>query len=126
MQNDYLDTQILLPEDNLKILPGTTVSGQINFIPKLDLTVARLGFQVIMQLDGKLIQNSKNITHVIFLKNKKLRKDNLYAYDIKFNIFFPSSYSGKNANIIFKVETLVELNTRSYLHIRNEYLRKHK
>lgn len=124
MQNDYLDTQIILNDDDLRVLPDTEISGQIIFTPKINLAVAELGYQVILELSGNI--KSKNIIlhSQIFFRNKQLKKGKNYNYNINFKVSQPCSYTGRNVSITWKVASTIELNTRSYLQLRNDYLEK--
>ena len=124
MQNDYLDTQILFHQDDHVFFPGANISGQIIFTPKIDLKIQEIGYQVVMIVKGHIIPSSKTYTQQIFLRNKTLKKGQNYNYNFRFIVPEQSTYDGKNIDITWEIESIANLQTDSYLKVRNDYLKR--
>ena len=126
MQNDYLDTQILFHEDDHQNSSKLSISGKINFTPKIDLSVEELGYQVVLIAKNIYLSRDISLQKKIFFRNKVLKSGENYSYDIEFTPNFTSHFNSKNLKLESSIQTIVNLQTSSYLEIRNDYLEKKK
>lgn len=53
MQNDYLDTQILLHEEELQTSLRTTISGKLTFTAKIDFSIEEPDYQAVIIAKNK-------------------------------------------------------------------------
>ncbi|MFK8004792.1 MAG: hypothetical protein AB8H03_00410 [Saprospiraceae bacterium] len=125
MQNDYLDTQILFHEDDLQNSLGT-ISGQLIFTPKIDLNVEELGYQVVLIAKNIYLSRDISLQQKILFRNKTMKKGKDYSYDFELTPIFSFPFNSKNLEIEPSIQTIVNLQTSSYLAIRNDYLEKKK
>ncbi|MFK7773711.1 MAG: hypothetical protein AB8F94_16290 [Saprospiraceae bacterium] len=126
MRNGYLDTQILLNKDDLQVSLGKSISGQIIFIPKIDLSVQELGYRTIIVTTNKHFAREIPLHKEVFFRNKKMKKGSTYKYDITFEPDFPSTLISEDLEIDCYVQSIVNLQTDSYLQVRNDFLNKKK
>jgi len=124
MPSDYLNTQILLYEDDFQKSSGTTISGKIIYSPKIDLSVEELGYQLIIIAKNKYRTNEIPVSKEIFFRNKILKKGKDYSYDFEFTPLLSSSFHSKNLTLEPYIESIVKLQTSDYLKIRKDYLEK--
>lgn len=126
MQNDYLDTLILFHEDDLQDSSKLSISGKITFTPKIDLSVEELGYQVVLTAKNNYLSRDISLQTKIFFRNKIMKKGKDYSYDIQFNPTFSLPFNSQNLNLESSIQTIVKLQTSSYLKVRNDYLEKKK
>lgn len=124
MQNDYLNTDIILENDNYQLTVGETRQGKIFFTPKMDFFVVSIGYQLVLQTTGNVREHDNVVFEKTLIRNKKIIKGKTYQYDLEIKGHSPSSYQGDNVELKWKLESFVNLRTDHYLKVRNSYLKK--
>lgn len=126
MQNDYLHTQILIHDDDIQDSSKLSIAGKIIFTPQVDLSVEELGYQVILEAENLYLNRIIPLQKGVFFRNKVMRKGKDYSYDFEFIPHFSSSYYSKKFKLKSAIQTVVNLQTKSYLKIRNDYLKNNR
>lgn len=126
MHNDYLQTQILLNDDELQGSSESTIRGKIIFTPQIDLSVEELGYQIILKASNLYLNRIIPLQKEVFFRNKVMKAGKDYSYEVEFTPHFSKSFSSKNLKLQPAIQTIVNLQTKSYLHVRNDYLKKMK
>lgn len=126
MQTDYLDTQILLHDDDHLKSSRSSILGQIIFTPKRNLRIEELGYQVVIIAKNKYYNYTQIIPteKKIIFRNKVMKKGKNYSYEIEFTPAFSTSFTSKDISLKSSIQTIVKLQTSSYLKVRKDYLDK--
>ncbi len=126
MQNDFLDTQIIIEDGNYELEVGEIRKGIIVITPKENLDVYQFGFQLIMEGRGRTSVITKVASKKTLISNQTLLKGEEYRLDIEIIGALPGSYHGKNIKFNWKVKTFIELQDSSYKHLRKELVKGFK
>lgn len=123
MQNDYLNTEIILESDNNQLLVGETRKGKIFFTPKMNLFVNSLGYQFVMEARGNMRNIDNSVIKKTLIRNKKLIKGKTYQFEIKIKGETPS-FQGENISLNWTLQSFINLRSDYFLKIRNKELKK--
>lgn len=126
MQNDFLETQIIIEDGNYQLEVGEIRKGEIIIRPKENLDIYQFGFELIMEGRGRTSVITKVASKKKLLGKKTLLKGEEYQFDIEIIGALPGSYYGKNIKFNWKVKTYIALQNSSYQELRKELIKGFK
>jgi len=124
MQKDYLDIQIIFPNEGESLFVGESRIGKIIFRPKMDLYVDSLGYQYGFVAKGTMIPSRNTIIKKELIRNGKIENGKTYEFKIEIKGQSPISYQGENVEIKCKIKAYLDLRADSFLAIEDAYKKK--
>lgn len=111
-------------ENNNGFSTNTVNSFDIRINPQLDMTFNRVICSLQYQIMGKAISNKTRISSLIIDQNNSWKKKNNYNYEGRFELGdLPTSYNGRNLQIIWWLYLDVEFDQESKSRIQNLLLK---
>lgn len=126
MSNQFLETQIIFDESDFSINVGEKKYGEIILTPKKNLKIQEFGFELLLEIRGRISVQKKILQHTILAKNETFLKGEIYRFDFDIKGSFPPSYQGKNVDFNWSMHTFFKLKQETYSFIRNTLLQNLK
>lgn len=95
-------------EENLFFI-GEPVKGKIALIPKQDLPIEQVGYNLILESRGKINTTTEILLGKSLMRDRTLLKDKEYFFDINFTNKRIETYKGVNTSFISQFEFFIRL-----------------